>query len=485
MSILDIFAKPAQIQEMRKQTALLEGQRTLLNNQLNELMAHHVEVEEMLSKDILTLNEITSSNKGNDYQNYEAAVRAISDKYNCYADWGCLHTGIVIDLRAAFILGEGVQIEHKTEKRAEAERELQWAEDFFSWNDFDAEVAQEMAKEAEIEGKVAIKMIYEPEEYGTDPGAKDKPWPGMVSARFIPWTSKKYEIEADPQDYSYYTKMSWKAGAGFQSGQLNENEFVYKKFGGRINNPNEAQPKIMRCLTQIDRLDRALRDLREIDHLYAAPTPDFEVEESNQVDDLLKRLEKVNWKIGKLLVHTGTFTMKGTDPAGTDNLIKEIELLLKMISAATGIPIHFLGLLDLLRNRATGDNTRELVMAATARDRMIWKGVYEELITKSIEMFNYNNYRQMSRGNLDSTRIKVDIPMITQEHWDRIEKVLIPAAIGGIISNEHVASQIPGVDMDAEAERKIEREKEEAKRAKEDLEALKTEAALTNNAQAR
>jgi len=467
MSILDIFAKPAQIQEMKKQTSLLEKQ-----------VIQYKEVQELLVKDILTLQEVEATYVGNDYRDYTAAVAAISDKYNCRANWGCLHTGIVIDLRAAFILGEGVKIIHAVENQKEAERELKWAEDFFSWNDLDAEMAQEMAKEAEIEGKVAIKMIYKEKEYGADSGAKDKPWPGMVSARFIPWTSKKYKITADPSDYSHYTEMSWEASGTSPAGKLSEKEFIYKKFGGRINNPNEAQPKIMRCLTQIDRLDRALRDLREIDHLYAAPTPDFEVEDSKQVEGLLKHLKDINWKIGKMLIHTGHFEMKGVDPGGVANLIQEIELTVKMISGATGIPIHFLGLLDLLKNRATGDNTRELVMAATARERKIWKGVYEELITKSMVMFNDNVYKQQTGGKLDPTKIKVDIPMITQEHWDRIEKVLIPASIAGIISKEHTASQIPGVDMDAEEEKKKKRDEEEATRAKEEMEALKAEAAL-------
>jgi len=468
MSILDIFAKSAQVQEMRNQTALLETQ-----------VEKYKEVQEILVKDILTLNETISSNRGNDYRDYAKAVKAISDKYNCSADWGCLHTGIIIDLRAAFILGEGVQIEHKTETSADAERELQWVEDFFSWNDLDAEMAQEMAKEAEIEGKVAVKMIYKAKEYGADPAAKDKPWPGMVSARFIPWTSKKYKITADPNDYSHYTEMFWEASGASPAGKLSEKEFIYKKFGGRINNPNEAQPKIMRCLTQIDRLDKALRDLREINHLYAAPTPDFEVEDSNQVEDMYKKLADVNWKIGKLFVHTGKFDMKGVDPGGVDNLIREIELTLKMISGTTGIPIHFLGLLDLLKNRATGDNTRELVSAATARERMIWKGAYEELIEKSMNIFNAKVYPQLSKETkLDPTKITVNIPVITQEHYDRIEKVLIPAAVAGIISKEHVASQIPGVDMEKEEERKKEKDEADAVRAKEEMEALKAEAAL-------
>jgi len=471
MSILDMFARPAQIQEMRKQTSLLEKQ-----------VIQYKKVQELLVKDILTLQEVEATYVGNDYRDYTAAVAAISDKYNCAADWGCLHTGIVIDLRAAFILGEGVKIVHAVENQKEAERELKWAEDFFSWNDLDAEMAQEMAKEAEIEGKVAIKMILDEKEYGLDPSGA-KPWPGMVSARFIPWSSRKYEITANKDDYLHYEKMSWSAAANYIAGELEEKDFVYKKFGGRINNPNEAQPKIMRCLTQIDRLDRALRDLRQIDHLYAAPTPDFEIPSDTltadkQVKSLLEHLTDVNWKIGKMLVHTGTFTMKGVDPGGVDNLIREIELTVKMISGATGIPIHFLGLLDLLKNRATGDNTRELVMAATARERKIWKGVYEELITKSMVMFNDNVYKQLTGGRLDPTKIKVDIPMITQEHWDRIEKVLIPASIAGIISKEHVASQIPGVDMEAEEEKKKQRDEEEAARVKEEMEALKAEAAL-------
>ena len=174
MSILDIFAKPAQIQEMKKQTSLLEKQ-----------VIQYKEVQELLVKDILTLQEVEATYVGNDYRDYTAAVAAISDKYNCRANWGCLHTGIVIDLRAAFILGEGVKIIHAVENQKEAERELKWAEDFFSWNDLDAEMAQEMAKEAEIEGKVAIKMIFDKQKYGLEPDGT-KSWPGMVSARFIP-----------------------------------------------------------------------------------------------------------------------------------------------------------------------------------------------------------------------------------------------------------------------------------------------------------
>ena len=452
---MSIFSRFSQVQELRKQNRLLENQ-----------IKNYRQTQELLVKDILTLQEVNAKYTGNEYKQYESAIQAISDKYNCQADWGCLFTGIIIDLRAAFTLGEGIKIVHKTDIRAEAERELQWAEDFFAWNDFDAEGSQEMAKEAEIEGKIALKLIYENEPW--------RSWPGMVSARYISWLSKKYTVEPDPEDYLYYKKLKWGAAATTPNGELDENEFIYKKFGGRLNKPNEAQPKIMRCLTQIDRLDKALRDLREIDHLFASPTPDFKVDDAKQVDGLLKKLEDINWKIGKLLVHTGEFKMVGPDSAGVMNLIQEIELTIKLISGTTGIPIHFLGLLDLLKNRATGDNTRELVMAATAKERIIWKGAYEELITKAMIMFNENVYKQKSsNAKLDPTKIGIDIPLITQEHWDRIEKVLIPASIAGIVSPEYVASQIPGLDSEVENEIKEKANNDELEKAKSELEAMK------------
>lgn len=448
---MSLFTRRAQVQELQRQAEAMKLE-----------LEKYREVQELLVKDILTLQEAQSKYVGNEYKDYETAVGAISDKYNCRSDWGSLFTGIIVDLRAVFVLGEGVKVVHNTKTKAEAERELEWVNDFFEWNDLDAEASQEMAKEAEIEGKVALSLVYEDEPW--------RSWPGMVSARYISWLSKRYKVETDPRDYLYYKRLTWVEEG--TTNTLEEDEFVYKKFGGRLNSPNEAQPKIMRCLTVIDRLDRALRDLREINHLFASPTPDFEVDDVKQIDGLISKLRDVNWRIGKLLVHTGRFQMKGPDMAGVANLIQEIELLIKIISGTTGIPIHFLGLLDLLRNRATGDNTRELVIAATAKERITWKGAFQELVTKAIRMFNENAYRQKSRdARLDPEKIRIEIPLITQEHWERIEKVLIPAAAAGIVSNEYVASQIPGVDLEAEAERQKATNDEATRRAMAEVEA--------------
>lgn len=476
--------------KLAKAQGTLEAEKAKLEGKVEK----YRETQELLVKDILSLKETSRGYTGNDYQDYAAAVQAISDKYNNLADWGCLQTGAIVDLRAAFILGEGIKIVPRTDTKGEAEAEMQWTKDFVEYNGLDSEMAQELAKEAEMEGKIALRLFWDEPK----PGEEFRGRPGMVSVRFLSWLQKKYTVTPDPQDYLWYKELSWPAGsessatkrsgttgtvgkelATWPAGKVLEDEFVYRKFGGRIYDANTAQPKVMKCLTQIDRLDKALRDLREINHLFASPTPDFKVETAQQATALLEHLEKINWKIGKAIAHVGDFAMVSPESSGVANLVAEIELTVKMISGTTSIPIHYLGLLDLLKNRATGDNTRELVMAGTVRERMTWVGVFEELVEKAMRMYNAKAgtaQKSAAGGKLDPEKVGIEIPVVSEDQWEHI-KVLIPAALGGIVSNEYVRTQIPNLDTEEEAVREAEAGKKELDAAKTELEQMRQERA--------
>jgi hypothetical protein len=118
-------------------------------------------------------------------------------------------------------------------------------------------------------------------------------------------------------------------------------------------------------------------------------------------------------------------------------------------------------------------------MASTTRERQTWIGVYEELLTKAMQLWNATYAAQKSpEAQLDPTRIKVDIPQVTQEHWDHIQNVLIPAVMANIISKEHVAGQIPGVDQEKEAELRADQEAKDAEQAKAEMDALKEDMSL-------
>lgn len=462
MGIAKTLKDMASVQMMKYKVAFQKGRMTKLENRFQKL-------QHLVRDDILSITDAAAGYKSNAYPSYESAVAEINRKYTGTADWGALQTGSIIDLRASFIIGEGITILEK-EQGEETSKELEWAEKFLEYNDLDKEVAQEFAKEAEIEGKIALKLALE-----KDKETEKKEDKYMVSVRFISWYDKKYKIITNPQDYLDYKELKWKATGKNKVETLEAKEFVYKKFGGRIMNPNEAAPKIMKCLTQIENLDKALRDWREINHIFAGPVLFAKCEDSNEVIAALTAMADKNFKIKKMMAGTFDLSFLELDIKGVESIEKEIITDIKMISGTTGIPVHFLGFVELMSNRATAENLMEMINASTTKERQTWIGAYEEIIKKAMIMFNSATNPEMSKEKqLDPDKIKVDIPTITKEHYERLEKIFLPACVAGKLSDEAFLAMIPGFDVKAELERKKvseESELENIKRENEDLKA--------------
>src|SRR4030042_58115 len=78
----------------------------------------------------------------------------------------------------------------------EGEKEREFAEAFLDYNNLDEEMAQEYAKEAEIEGKILLKLDWDEE-------AK------MVAVEHVSWTAKEYKEKAHRKDYTKYRSGAW------------------------------------------------------------------------------------------------------------------------------------------------------------------------------------------------------------------------------------------------------------------------------------
>jgi len=437
----------------------------------SEMIAQLQEMDERLKQSlkvqnslVLQINDVTQKKYvGNEYRSYENAIAAIQKKYNATAEWGTTLTGNIIDLRAAFIIQDGLKVvvADGVEKE-QAMAELQWATDFFQYNKLDRELTHTLATEAEIEGKIAFKIAMEQ----INDGWKD--YDQMVTIRYISYLDKKYEIFTSAEDYMDYEKLAWKPKANDRGETLSDNDFVYNKFGGRITEPNTAQPKIMKCLTQIDDVDKALRDWREINHIFATPILDVECDDDTAVQAAKAQLDQMNMKIKKAFIHAGSKAqILGPDMAGVNSLENEIVSKIKIISGVTAIPVHFIGLLDLLKNRSTGESTREMVISATTKERKIWEGTYNEVVEKAMMKYNGNvSGKKSKQSQLDPTKIKVIISVYTQEQWDHIEKVLLPMYLADALSIEYLLSQVP--DLNVESEMKKLDQKKEEKKEKED-----------------
>ncbi len=454
------------VQFMKYRVASQKGRVTKLENEVHSL-------QHLVKDDLLSLTTAVTSYKGNSYPSYPEAVAEIDRKYRGVADWGVVQTGNIIDLRAAFIIGDGITVSAKEEG---AELELEWTERFLKYNDLDHEVAQEFAKETEIEGKIALKLALE-----EDKDTKKKEDAFMISVRFISWTDKNYEIITNPQDYLDYQKLKWKATGQTKGGTLGAKEFVYKKFGGRISKPNEAAPKIMKCLTQIEGLDKAERDWRQINHIFAAPVLyakcDAKTGGQKEVNLALAALADKNFKINKILAGTFDLSFLPLDIKGIESIEREIINAIKMVSGCTGIPVSFLGFVDLMSNRATAESLIDMINAGTTKERQTWIGAYEETIRKAMVMYNEGSGKmQLSKEKqLDPDKIKVDIPIITQQHYDRLEKIFVPLYMAGKLSDETFYAMVPGLDVKVEMERKAEKEKSEIEQIKTENEGLRSD----------
>jgi len=261
-----------------------------MKKEMGQLRAKTQHMIDILSA---TEDDDTGSYKGNEYRTYQKAIKAIDDKYNGRAKWGVLQTGNIVDLRAAFIISRGIKISAR-EKGVDATREIKWAKAFLEYNNLDKEMVQEFAKEAEIEGRILLKIDMEK----TPEIDKFKEYSyQMVAVRYVSWLDKKYTVKVEENDYLKYKEITWNAKGNQPAGSLREGQFVYKKFGGRINDPNTAQAKIMKCLSQIDNLDKALRDWREINRIFGGPILYIKCETKEEVEKALEALKDKNFKI--------------------------------------------------------------------------------------------------------------------------------------------------------------------------------------------
>ena len=195
------------------------------------------ELQALVIDDITTATRLNEKKfVGNAYRDYISTIREIASKYEGTAEWGVLQTGNIVDVRAAFIIGQGVAA-IPSSKEFKDSPEMEFVRAFFEYNDLDREMAQEFAKEAEIEGCFLGQLSWNDD---------DK----QVSLQFQSRVDRAYTITHKPKDYSWYQTATWKEDKALTDTVLKEPDFVYARFGGRVHRVNNPMPKVGKCLTQ-------------------------------------------------------------------------------------------------------------------------------------------------------------------------------------------------------------------------------------------
>jgi hypothetical protein len=398
-----------------------------------------VKLQELVVDNILAVQERDATYTGNRYRTYSEAVAELASKYSGDADWGVLQAGNIVDIRSAYIVGQGIKVS-KVEGDDDATPEYDFAQRFIDKNQLDHELPQDLAREAEIEGKTLLKLFaFKSDDEAAIEGVD-------IVLRWISWTTNKYTVNVSKDDYLQLESVEWDPPTGTHI-KLTPDQCVYKRFAGRLDIPNETMPRTAKCLTQIENLDMALRDWRQINKLYAAPTPHVQCDNAQQAEAINEAIDKINWKIGKFFAHTGVFGYAQPSSEGQKAIESEIITLMKLISGTTGVPINFLGAPELTTKMGSDSQALlDLIAMSTSKEREIWRGAYGETLEKAMRMWNTTTGKTPLRPEL----IKIDLPVVTEAQWDRIVSTWLPIRAAQEITQKTFLSQIPGLDVEAE-----------------------------------
>lgn len=379
----------------------------------------------------------------------KAAVKELVCKYEGKSLLGKTQVRNIVDVRSAFIIGQGIKLienekpeldEEGVAKKVEktpgkVSREMEWARQFVEDNNLDEEMPQELAKEAELEGRILLRII------------KDEDKECKVRFQFLAWSVYQYVVKSATDNYDDYESVTYKdptPGKSSEEITLKKGEFVYRKFAGRLSKVNEAMPKVAMVLGPVEDIDRCLNDWRTMNHLFASPTPYFECEKGTDIKTFIKNIEATNWKIGKVFAGSAKFTLVSMTAGAQESLYKEIETKAKIVSGMTGVPVHFLGYPDLMSNRSTSTDLFEFINASVNRERKIWQGFYQEL---------FDVAAVVAGKDLKKGKVKAQILVLTEAQLRLLSEVWLPIYTSGAISLDYFLSKIP--DLDPEKEKEI------------------------------
>ncbi len=444
-----------------------------LQNQLSilKIREHDLHVTTQALTNALTgLDETDNTHYvGSKYRTYDTQVTELSKKYAGTAEWGALTAKNIIDVRTAFITGTGVIAKVREGYVGDAKRELEFIRRFMRFNEIDGKKPQLWGTEAEIEGKVLLRLkpILDPLDNA-----------GNIRVTHTPWRYYKYEILPDEPNFDRFLRAYFVGGAAAANSQipgantttpvtsfdLTEPYFIYARFGGNPYEVNLTPPKTAFVLRHVEDLDKELWDWRKINHLFAAPTPWFDCEDVDEARRLDTLITGKNWRIGKAIVTAKTkFELVCAKGEGYESIRKAIESDIQVISGTTGVPVHFLGHPELLSNRSTADTLLQLIELSTDKERDTWEATYTELFRKSMLLFN-----DSFSNNLNPDAVVAHLPVTSTANLVFVEKVYLPMYLAGALSLETLLSYLTDVNLPAEVERvkaaQAEKEEKEAVR---------------------
>jgi len=403
-----------------------------------QAMASEAEKFDVELDSLLTGKRVTGvSGVENTYTGYTQQVTETYKKYCGEADFGNDQVRAVVDIRSAFISGEGVSI-NLGESVRESHKEL--FDKFTQKNRLGSTRASDISNTTEMSGYAVLSVI---------PDKKDElkiPLLGLIGTSR---GKKYYEPEFVNPLFPYEIKAINRQVDKTRKEPIKIDNPIFIRTGGYGCWADTPTTKIGIVLTECENYDRALKDLRRLNHYCARITPTFKTANKSETTAVMKFLSETSWKIGDAFIGTADFSYEVPSKSAHEGLQTEMTSNLKTIAGGTSVPVHWFGWVDQLSNRATAQELFTLVDNGTKSER----GAIEDGLREA--------YIKMQRAHIDSAGklitevtedFQVKLPLMDLGKFESMVKAYSLLFSDDIISEGTYRNIVPGIDPVREKE---------------------------------
>lgn len=373
------------------------------------------------------------------YKSYSSQVTATHKKYNGNSTYGVAPVRAVVDIRTAFISGEGISV-NLAEGASDGHRKFM--SDFLKVNKLNVGRLFSIVKQTEMNG-YSLPYVKSNKE-------------GIPRVYIHRFQGSPLKIEYAEGNLTIIKKILSKSKSSDEYEELSIKNPVLIRTGGDADSVNEFTTKVGSILNECDSYDKANQDLRRMNHKTSRITPTFETKNGTETDKLVKWLKAQSWKIGDSFVGTAKFKYENAGNSPVKNLQDEMGTNTKTISGVTGVPVHWFGWVDMMSNRATATELYNSVNNATIMERLLIADGIRDLIIIAQREYIDGGGKEITEVTTD---FEVSLPLIDLGRFKEIVEAYSQLYGDDVISLKKYREMVPGVDPLFE-EKQVEKEQE-------------------------
>lgn len=387
----------------------------------------------------------------NQFRNYSSQVIATYRKYNGEEKYGNDQVRLIVDSRVAFTSGEGVSVAYG-DNVGNAHKEL--FELFIKENKLDGTQLFDINKTTEMSGYALIEIL---------PPSRRRS--SMIPRLGLYHTSggKFYYRPRllNPLDIESLQGFDKVEGGQATESLIDAEKVVYIRTGGYGCFLDEPTTKVGIVLKEAENYDRGLADMRENSYRCARITPDFETKTEKETKALSSALKAMRWKIGQARVGTAKFNYRTPSTGVHQSLQIEIATVLKTLSGVTSVPVHWLGWVDQMSNRATAQELYAMIYNGTIMERRALESGIKELFIKMQKAYIDMGGELITEVTDD---FEIKLSLIDFGRFESMVKSYSMLYADDIISEETYRNIVPGINPEKEKQLIEKRNQEEIER---------------------